>query len=60
LGLEYLIAVMLQTYRAKDRERIIKIFEEVKVDLKFLRKLLKKYNLYGKYAKFRGSYFGEK
>ena len=60
LSLEYLIAVMLQTYRAKDRERIIKTFEEAKVNLKFLRKLLKKYNLYGKYAKFRGSYFGEK
>ena len=58
LGLEYLIAVMLQTYRAKDRERIIKIFEEVRVDQKFLKKLLKKYNLYGKYTKFRGLYFG--
>jgi hypothetical protein len=51
---------MLQTYRAKDRERIIKIFEEAKVDLKFLRKLLKKYNLYGKYVKFRGLHLGEK
>ncbi len=58
LGLEYLIAVMLQTYRAKDRERIIKIFEEAKVDLKLLKKLLKKYNLYGKYTEFRGLYLG--
>jgi len=58
LGLEYLIAVMLQTYRAKDRERIIKIFEEVRIDQKFLKKLLKKYNLYGKYTEFRGLYFG--
>ena len=56
--MEYLIAVMLQTYRAKDRERIIKIFEEVEVDLKLLKKLLKKHNLYGKYTKFRGLYFG--
>lgn len=60
LGLEYLIAVMLQTYRAKDRERILKIFEMAKVDLQFLRKLLKKYDLYGKYTKFRGLYFEEK
>ncbi|MFB0565642.1 MAG: hypothetical protein ACETWK_08195 [Candidatus Aminicenantaceae bacterium] len=57
LSLEYLVAVMLQTYRAKDRERIIKIFEEVKVNLNFLRKLLKKHNLDEKYAKFRGLYF---
>jgi hypothetical protein len=30
LGLEYLIAVMLQTYRPKDRERLVKVFEEAK------------------------------
>lgn len=57
LALEYLIAVMLQTYRAKDRERIIKIFEEAKVNMQSLRKLLKKYKLYEKYNKFRGFYF---
>ena len=60
LGLEYLIAVMLQTYRAKDRERLTKIFEVTKVDMQLLRKLLKKYELYGKYTKFRGLYFEEK
>lgn len=58
LGLEYLVAVMFQTYRAKDRERIIKIFEEAEVDLKLLRKLLKKFGLYDRYARFRGMYFG--
>ena len=43
LGLEYLIAVMLQTYRPKDRERLVKIFEEAKTDLKLLKRILKKF-----------------
>jgi hypothetical protein len=58
LGLEYLIAVMLQTYRSKDRERLVKVFEEAKVDLKFLKKILKKYGLYDKYIRFKEMYFG--
>lgn len=58
LSVEYLVAIMLQTYRTKDRERILKIFEEVQVDLKFLKKLLRKFNLYERYTKFRERYFG--
>jgi hypothetical protein len=53
LGLEYLIAVMLQTYRPKDRERLVKVFEEGKIDLKLLKKILKKYGLYDKYVQFK-------
>jgi hypothetical protein len=60
LGLEYLIAVMLQTYRPKDRERLVKIFEEAKVDLKLLKKILKKHGLYDKYVQFKERYFGAK
>jgi hypothetical protein len=60
LGLEYLIAVMLQTYRPKDRERLVKIFEEAKIDLKILNKILKKYGLYDKYFQFKEKYFGAK
>lgn len=59
LGPEYLVAIMLQTYRAKDRERIIKIFEEAEVDLKLLIKLLKKYKLTERYARFKRMYFGK-
>ena len=29
---EYLIAIMFQTYRAKDRERLVKIFTTINVD----------------------------
>lgn len=60
LGLEYLIAVMLQTYRSKDRERLVKVFEEAKIDLKLLKKILKKYGLYDKYVRFEEMYFGAK
>ncbi len=60
LGLEYLIAVMLQTYRSKDRERLVKVFEEAKIDLKLLKKILKKYELYDKYVRFKEMYFGAK
>jgi len=59
IGLEYLVAIMLQTFRGKDRERIIRIFEETKVDLKFLNKLLKKYKLSDKFREFRRLYFGK-
>lgn len=60
LGLEYLVAVMLQTYRSKDRERLVKIFEEAKIDLKLLKKILKKHGLYDKYVSFKEMYFGAK
>jgi hypothetical protein len=58
LRLEYLIAVMIQTYRSKDRERLVKVFEEAKIDLKILKKILKKYGLYDKYVRFKEMYFG--
>jgi hypothetical protein len=60
LGLEYLIAVMLQTYRSKDRERLVKIFEEAKIDLKLLKNILEKYGIYEKYVQFKDMYFGAK
>ena len=60
LGLEYLIAVMLQTDRPKDRERLVKVFEEAKIDLKLLKKILRKYGLYDKYVRFKEMYFGAK
>jgi hypothetical protein len=60
VGLEYLIAIMLQTNRPKDRERLIKVFEEAKIDLKLLKKILKKHELYEKYVSFREMYFGAK
>lgn len=60
LGLEYLIAIMLQTFRPKDRERLVKVFEEAKIDLKLLKRILKKYGLYDKYVQFKEKYFDTK
>ena len=57
--LEYLIAIMLQTYRAKDRERLVVIMEETEFDLERLRSILKKYDLYDKFKKFRSLHFGK-
>jgi hypothetical protein len=57
VDLEYLIAIMLQTYRAKDRERIIKVHEETQIDHENLRAILQKHNLSEKYKEFRKKYF---
>jgi hypothetical protein len=59
IGLEHLVAIMLQTFRPKDREKIVKIMGEAEVDLIFLKKILKKYNLYEKFKKFRSTYYGK-
>lgn len=53
LGLEYLAAIMLQTNRTKDRQRLVKIFQEAKVDLRLLKKILKKFSLLENYTKFK-------
>ncbi len=60
LGLEYLVAIMLQTFRPIDRERLLRIFDEAEIDSRLLNKLLKKYKLFEKYQEFRRSYFGKK
>jgi hypothetical protein len=60
LGLEYLVAIMIQTFRPVDRERLSRIFEEADVDLRLLTKILKRYKLFDRYQEFRRSYFGKK
>jgi len=50
---EYLIAIMLDTYRAKDRERITRFLKETEIDFHYLEKILIKYNLINKFKKFR-------
>jgi len=60
LGLEYLIAIMFQTFRPKDRERLVKVFEETKIDLNLLKRILKKHGLYDKYVQFKEKYFDTK
>ncbi|MGD2086539.1 MAG: hypothetical protein PVH61_10180 [Candidatus Aminicenantes bacterium] len=45
MKLEYLIAIMLQTNRPKDRERVVKALNEGKVDNVLLKKILNKFEL---------------
>lgn len=56
---EYLIAIMLDTFRAKDRERIIKFLDESKIDMSYLTKVLQKHGLKGKFKNFRELYYGK-
>jgi hypothetical protein len=49
---EHLIAIMLQVYRPKDKERIIMLFEQAKVDKRRLNAILKRHNLSKKYKDF--------
>jgi len=45
MKLEYLIAIMLQTNRPKDRERVIQALNEGKIDSVLLKKILNKFEL---------------
>ena len=46
---EYLIAILLQTNRPKDKERVLRIMDEANVDKKSLKQILKKYALSDKF-----------
>jgi hypothetical protein len=56
---EYLIAIMLQTMRPKDIERLIAIFDNYKVSQELLDSILSKHNLTTVYKKFMGRYYGK-
>ena len=43
---------MIQTFRQKDKERIIKFLEQTKTDQNLLQNILKKYDLEEKYNRF--------
>lgn len=53
---EYLIAISLQTFRAKDIDRIIRLLDETDIDSEFLEGILKKYKLDEKYREFKEKY----
>lgn len=50
---EYLIAIMLQTNRPKDRDRLFKIWDQADTDEILLRKILVKHKLLAIYEEFR-------
>lgn len=49
---EYLVAIMLQAFRPKDKERIIKLMDEVKINMKYLKEILRRYRLSEKFEHF--------
>ena len=51
--LEHLLAIMLQTNRPKDRERIFLILDEANVKQGALSKVLKKHNLMDKWQEIK-------
>lgn len=56
---EYLIAIMVQTFRSKDKERIIKLIDEAEIKRDYLIKILQKYGLKKKFERFMRLYYEE-
>jgi hypothetical protein len=55
---EHLVAIMLQTYRPKDKDRILKFLQETTLDYTLLHSILQKYNLTQVFENFRRHYYG--
>lgn len=54
---EYLVAIMLQTFRPKDKERLIVFLDKYEVSQGLLGSILSKHNLTHAYNKFLGRYY---
>lgn len=50
---EYLIAIMLNTFRQKDKERILRFTEESEINLEKLNVIMEKYKLTDKYKSLK-------
>jgi hypothetical protein len=55
---EYLMALMLQTSRPKDKERLSRFLQETSVDHALLDSILLKHNLKSVLEAFKGQYYG--
>lgn len=51
---EYLIAIFLQVFRLKDREKIVRLLEQTEIDKKLLSDILAKQGLKEKFENFTG------
>lgn len=56
---EHLLAIMLQTYRPKDRERMLLLLDEAHIDMPYLENILERHGLQEKWSKFRRRYSEE-
>jgi hypothetical protein len=59
ISLEFLLAIMLQTFRPKDRERIVMLLDEAIMDQSILENILKRHRLMKKWHEFRRRYDGK-
>jgi hypothetical protein len=53
MSVEHLMAIMLQTGRAKDRERLFKVLEEADIDQVKLARILKRFGLQEKFKQWK-------
>ena len=51
---EHLIAIMLDTGRPKDRERIAMMLDEADIDMRLLEEIVERYGLQEKWRKYKG------
>lgn len=52
LSAEHLLAIMLQVFRSKDKERIIMLLDQAKIDKRRLNGILRRHDLTKKYKQF--------
>lgn len=55
---EYLVAIFLKVFRPKDREKIIKLLEQAKINKTLLEAILERHNLDRKFDDFKKRYYG--
>lgn len=54
---EYLIAIFLKVFRPKDRDKLIRLIEQAKIDKTFLSDIFKRYGLEKKFNEFIKKYY---
>lgn len=54
---EYLVAIMLQTNRPKDRERVFKMLDECEISKELLDQILERHGLKNAYSDFRRKFY---
>jgi hypothetical protein len=57
ISAEYLMAIMLQTWRPIDRERLLRFFNEAEYDNVKLDDIIKRFDLSSQYSKFQARFY---
>jgi hypothetical protein len=58
LSPEYLVAIMLQTFWPKDKERILRFLQEASLEDSLLESILRKHHLENAFQNFKERYYG--